>query len=255
MAGFIKLHRQITEWEWYDDANTFRLFIHCLLEANYTDKQWRGVVIQRGSFITSQSKLANRLKLSVRQVRTSLTKLKMTGELTVKTTADYSIITVKNYEMYQQDDRLTDTLVTGYRQANDSLATTTKEYKEIKNEKNIISLCEKNEKKLDPYINPIKTFFITEYTKVMNKKPFLSNQDCHRLIELAADNPDIRELIPIAIKKLKAIKFEGIDFTPSANWLLKDNNFERVMNGEFEKQKSLREQQMERLLNNATENY
>ena len=246
MAGFIKLHRQITEWEWYDDANTFRLFIHCLLEANYADKQWRGVVIQRGSFITSQPKLANRLKLSVRQVRTSLNKLKMTGELTVKTTADYSVITVKNYEMYQQDDRLTDSLATGYRQANDSLATTTKEYKEIKNEKNIISLCEKNEKKLDPYINPIKDFFIKEYKKAFGVKVYLSNQDCNRIVELAADNSDIKELIPVAFQRLKKINFEDINFKPTASWLLKGNNFERVMNGEFEKQKSQAELYRER---------
>ena len=25
--GWIKIHRQLTEWEWYDDLNTFRLFI------------------------------------------------------------------------------------------------------------------------------------------------------------------------------------------------------------------------------------
>ena len=116
-----------------------------------------------------------------------------------------------------------------------------------------INISNINNKKLDPYVNPIKTFFIEEYQKIIGKKPFLSNQDCHRLIELAASYSDIRELIPEALKRLKKIKFDGIDFTPSANWLFKDNNFERVMNGEFEKQKSTREQQIERLLNNATE--
>ena len=65
-----------------------------------------------------------------------------------------------------------------------------------------------------------------------------------RLTELAADYPDIRELIPQAIKKLKEIDFKDIDFTPSASWLLKGDNFERVMNGEFdkkEKEKTWRE--------------
>lgn len=87
--------------------------------------------------------------------------------------------------------------------------------------------------KNDPFINPIKTFFCDEYEKVFKVKPFLSATDCVRLIELAADNKDIKEVIPEAVKRLKSIEFEGINFKPSASWLLKDNNFERVMNGEF----------------------
>ena len=89
-------------------------------------------------------------------------------------------------------------------------------------------------KKLDPYINPIKTFFIEEYQKVFGNKPMLSNQDCNRIVELAADNPDIKELIPIAIGRLKCINWD-IGFKPTASWLLKENNFERVINGEFGK--------------------
>ena len=89
-------------------------------------------------------------------------------------------------------------------------------------------------KKHDPYINPIKTFFITEYQKTFNTRPYLSGQDCLRLTELASEYPDIRDIIPIAISRLKKISFDDINFKPTASWLLKSNNFERVMNGEFE---------------------
>ena len=33
MSGWIKIHRKITEWEWYDDVNTFRLFMHLILKS------------------------------------------------------------------------------------------------------------------------------------------------------------------------------------------------------------------------------
>lgn len=110
----------------------------------------------------------------------------------------------------------------------------------------------KNTKK-DPYINPIKKFVVEEYTKIFKTKPFLSNQDCMRIVELSSEYEDIRELITIALKKLKDIRFEDINFKPSINWLLKCNNFERVLNGEFDsdidtensEKKELREQ-MER---------
>lgn len=89
-------------------------------------------------------------------------------------------------------------------------------------------------KKTDPYINPIKTFFISEYQKVFNTKPYLSNSDCIRLTELSSEYPEIKEIIPTAISKLKKISFDDINFKPTASWLLKSNNFERVMNGEFD---------------------
>lgn len=101
MTGWICLHRKLTEWEWYTDANTMRLFIHCLLKANHTDKKWRGIIIERGSFITSYDHLATELKLSVKQIRTALDKLKRTSEVASKATSKYSIITVLNYDSYQ----------------------------------------------------------------------------------------------------------------------------------------------------------
>ena len=46
--GWVKLHRQLLDWEWYTDINTKVVFLHCLIKANWEDKRWRGVVIKRG---------------------------------------------------------------------------------------------------------------------------------------------------------------------------------------------------------------
>ena len=37
--GFVALPRGLTSWEWYEDANTTRLYIHLLLTANWTTTQ------------------------------------------------------------------------------------------------------------------------------------------------------------------------------------------------------------------------
>jgi len=74
MEGWIKLHRGLLEWEWYDEPNVFRLFLHCILKANHSDKSWRGSVIKRGEFVTSLQNLSSETKLSVQQVRTCLKK-------------------------------------------------------------------------------------------------------------------------------------------------------------------------------------
>lgn len=104
----------------------------------------------------------------------------------------------------------------------------------------------KQKQKTDPFINSIKTFFENEYQKIFYNKPRLSLKDCNRLLELTSENADIKELIPIALIRLKNIDFSEINFTPTANWLLKENNFERVINGEFEPKKSPAELYRER---------
>lgn len=125
-SGWVKLHRSILDWEWYDDINTFRLFIHCLLRANHADKDWRGKLIKRGSFFTSLESLSAETGLSVRQVRTSLDKLSATSEVTSSGQARGRMITVLNYDKYQSDDKLNDSEMTGKRQADDRLMTTNK---------------------------------------------------------------------------------------------------------------------------------
>lgn len=116
--GYIKLDRKILDWEWYQDLNVRTLFIHCLLLANWKDTRYKGEVIPRGSFVASLPILSEGTGLSIRQARTSLDKLKLTGELTVKKRPKYTVYTVSNYNKYQDDDRQNDSQLTGNRQAN-----------------------------------------------------------------------------------------------------------------------------------------
>jgi hypothetical protein len=102
--GWIKLYRKLIEWHHYKNGNTFRLFLHLLMTANIEDKQWKdGVVIKRGQVVTSIAKLAYELGLTDNQIRTSKNTLKRTGEITIKTTNKYSIITVCKFDDYQAE--------------------------------------------------------------------------------------------------------------------------------------------------------
>ena len=104
-AGFILLYRQITEWEWYQNPNTFRVFLHILLKANFTDGRFEGREIKRGQLVTSLPKLSVQTKLTIQQVRTALKHLISTGEITDEGTSQYRIITVVKYDEYQKDNR------------------------------------------------------------------------------------------------------------------------------------------------------
>jgi len=101
MEGFIKLYRQVMKWEWYDDANTFRLFIHLLLKANYEDAQWRGLTIKRGQLFTSIGHLSHELKISNKAVRIALDKLIKTKEVASEGASNGTMITICKYDSYQ----------------------------------------------------------------------------------------------------------------------------------------------------------
>lgn len=138
MEGFIYLHRKMLDWEWYDDINTCRVFLHCLFRANWKSCKWHGVDIEPGQFITSLQTLANETGLSVRQIRTALDHLISTGELTSRSHSKYRVITVKNWDRYQAVDKQSDKQATSKRQSGDKVATTDEESnKEIKKRNNI----------------------------------------------------------------------------------------------------------------------
>ena len=133
--GQINLHRKILGWEWYSDINTCRLFIHMLLKANWREGKFRGTTVPRGSFISSLDRLSEETALTKRELRTAISHLKMTGEVTVKTTNRYSVFTVENYDLYQHCDTQKDNQETNEGQPDDILTTTigesNKENKEI----------------------------------------------------------------------------------------------------------------------------
>lgn len=63
--------------------------------------QWRGVTIKRGQIVTSLDKIKAATGLSTSKIRTCLERLKLTNEITSETTNQYRVITICNYDKYQ----------------------------------------------------------------------------------------------------------------------------------------------------------
>ena len=114
--AFVKLYKKMLKWEWYDDANTKILFLHCLLKANWEKTKWHGIEIEPGQFITSLASLAAETHLTIRQVRVALDHLITTNEVTSKSHSKFRIITVNNWGCYQGNDKQRDKQATSKRQ-------------------------------------------------------------------------------------------------------------------------------------------
>lgn len=118
-GNYIKLNRKILEWGWYTDTNTFKLFLHLLLSANYKDGEFLGIQIKRGQALKSISKLSAETGLTSRNIRTAVDHLKATGEITCQPTRYGQLITVEKYALYQDFEGITDKEPTRNRQGSD----------------------------------------------------------------------------------------------------------------------------------------
>jgi hypothetical protein len=136
--GWIKMHRSLLNWEWYDDLNVRVLFFHLLLTVNYEDKKWRGLNIKKGSRITGREQLSKETGMSVRNVRTAIEKLESTKELTTKKDPKGSMFTLVNWSKYQYNDQHNDQHIDqappSERPASDQRPPTTKEVKQVNKE-------------------------------------------------------------------------------------------------------------------------
>lgn len=99
--GFVLLYRSILSWEWYEDMNTCRLFIHLLLSAEFQQVRVKGKLVKRGQCVTSVRKLAKETGLSEANTRTAIKHLESTHEITCTPSRQGTVITIKNYSKYQ----------------------------------------------------------------------------------------------------------------------------------------------------------
>ena len=235
--GWIKIYPyRLLEWEWYDDANMFRLFMHLLLKANYKDKQWHGITIKRGQLVTSLVNLSVETGLSKRSLRTCLDKLRKTGEIDTQVTHQFTLVTVCKYCKYQQQPQAerhaNDTPPTHERHTTDTQPTLTKEYK---NNRNI----ENNNKSPngDTSGNP------TSEVDVDAVKDFFNRTMANASI------PKIRSSINGRRKEMliARVREYGIDmvyargamlvaaraFVADFEWLMRPNNFPKVLDGNY----------------------
>ena len=114
-GGYIILARKIlnnSSWQGLNEAG--KVIMITLIElANHKDRKWynpltkQEVLIKRGQCVTGRKSLAKQCNIGEQSVRTALTLLKSTNFLTIEPTSRFSIITICNYEYYQNPKNYT----------------------------------------------------------------------------------------------------------------------------------------------------
>ena len=137
MAGWIKIHRDIATHWIFQDAEKFKWWIDLLLMASFEDNKAlvgdRLVEVKRGQQIISLSFLASRWDTSKRTVLKFLTLLESDGMCNRCTHQKVTILTICNYESYQEVEtpKVTDEVTDKYPIGN-RLVTELKNAEEVK---------------------------------------------------------------------------------------------------------------------------
>lgn len=226
MKGWIKLHRKLKTWEWYHKSEMVHLFIHFLLSANHDDGTWQGIEIKRGQFITGLNALNYETSISVQTIRTCINRLKSTNEITIESTNKNSIVTICNYDDY--NDLIVETNKQINRQTNKQLTfnqqTTNnkQEERELKKEnKEEVFNFKKSLLKLG-----IECKIVDDWIKVRKNKKATNSETAFNSIknELEKSSISANDNIKIAVEK----SWSGF----KVEWIKNLSNAENIKNND-----------------------
>ena len=99
--AYFKTYYKILDWSWFKEPRTLQVFIYLIARATIVPTEFLGVPVKRGQVVTSYPGICAGTGCSIQSARTSIKHLKSTGEITVKTFSKFSLITIVNYEKYQ----------------------------------------------------------------------------------------------------------------------------------------------------------
>lgn len=152
---YIKLFRKMLTWGWYGDTNTVRVFLHILLKAQYKPSEYKGEPIKAGECVFGRKKWAKELGLSEQQIRTAISHLQSTNEITIRATNKFSVIHVEKWAFWQLNDGLSTNEST--KSANEIQPTINQQVTTSKESKKVINkeLSSKERKIGEIYIDPI----------------------------------------------------------------------------------------------------
>lgn len=99
--GWIKIHRQIKEWQHYQEPNVLLVWLDLLTSANAKEGWWHGRKIRRGELFTSVESIHQNTGLDAKTVRKALAILEESGEIKREATNAGSKIIINQYNKFQ----------------------------------------------------------------------------------------------------------------------------------------------------------
>ena len=99
--GYVLVDRNMCDWKWWHKHNTVIVFLWLLMKAQFHESYFCGHKIKRGQVATTLENIEKSNSLSRQEVRTAIFNLKTTNAITITRCSKFNIITIVNYDEYQ----------------------------------------------------------------------------------------------------------------------------------------------------------
>lgn len=227
--GWIKLHRKLLDNPvTMKDTDHLAVWIYLLLNASHNEHSalFKGekIILKPGQLITGRKSIALALHINESKVERILKSLKSEQQIEQQTSSKNRLISITNWEFYQQSEQQNEQQVNNKRTTNEQQVNTNKNIKNDKNGRkdicqNILDLFNKiccsfgrvkniTKNRAETISDSLKTYSVDDFKKVFEK----------------AEQSDF----------LKGNN--NRNWLASFDWLIKEDNMAKVLEGKYNKQ-------------------
>lgn len=227
--GWIKLHRKLLDNPvTMKNTDHLAVWIYLLLNASHNEHPalFRGekIILKPGQLITGRKSIALALHIDESKVERILKSLKSEQQIEQQTSSKNRLISITNWEFYQQSEQQSEQQVNNKRTTSEQQVNTNKNIKNDKNERkdicqNILDLFNKiccsfggvkniTKSRAETISDSLKTYSVDDFKKVFEKaeqSAFLKGNNSR-------------------------------NWSASFDWLIKEDNMAKVLNGKYGKQ-------------------
>jgi hypothetical protein len=154
MEGYIKVYRKVMCNPLWYDPDLFRLWMYCLMKASHKERkiliEKQEVILNSGQFVTGRFSLQQEFNQGIplrKQIKDTtlwgwLKKLESMGNIDIKSSNKYSVISIVNWSEYQESlttepQQIDNSLTTNSQQIDNRLTTEPQQIDTNKNVKNV----------------------------------------------------------------------------------------------------------------------
>ncbi len=141
-TGYVKIYRSLLDKGYFSQSEYVHLWVYLIMKASYCDREFlfNNVIhaLKAGQLITGRRKISKDTGIQESKVERILKCFKTEQQIEQQTNKKFRIITICNWEEYQQSEQQNEQPVNNWRTTGEQLVNTVKKYKKDKKEKNIV---------------------------------------------------------------------------------------------------------------------
>lgn len=176
MEGWVKLHRKLIKSDVFENEKLLKVFVWCLIKATRHSKEQvvgaNRINLLPGQFVTGRRKAAMELGMKESTANNYLKRLEAMQMIHLNCNNKFTVVTVDNYSLYQQDSKKVDKNLTENEQKVDT-------NKKVKKEKNNNIYAQQVEQLWSLYPNKKgKAQAIVKLPKLIEKYGYETIENC-----------------------------------------------------------------------------